>query len=79
MVPMARSAHAGEGIPSDWGIALPSGICPENENPATRARFSRDTGTERVILKPEEKIKTLTVLPPSPHWGMTFTRVLNPF
>jgi hypothetical protein len=32
-----------------------------------------------VILKPKEKIKTLTVLPPSPHWGMTFTRVLNPF
>lgn len=30
-------------------------------------------------MKPKEKSKTLTALPPSPHWGMTFTRVLNPF
>jgi hypothetical protein len=78
MVPTAGSGYAGEGVPNGWG-ALLSGICPKNENPATGAGFSRNTGTKRVILKPKEKIKTLTVLPPSPHWGMTFTRVLNPF
>lgn len=79
MVPLAKAGAADEGVPNGQEVALPTGICPENENPATRAGLSKNTGTKRVILKPKEKIKTLTVLPPSPHWGMTFTRVLNPF
>lgn len=35
-------------------------------------------GNEEGFLKPNGKDETLTALPPSPHWGMTFTRLSSP-
>ena len=35
-------------------------------------------GNEEGFLKPNGKDETLTALPPSPHWGMTFTPFVEP-
>lgn len=48
---------------------------PRTEN---RAEPLRQNGNEEGFLKPNRKDETLTTLPPSPHWGMTFTQYVEP-
>jgi len=54
MVPSATSRHAGDDVP-DRGALIPSGICPENENPATMGGVFEKYGNEEGDLEAQRK------------------------